>query len=175
VVLMTTDEDWRAPGTPTPPSPVLTDAITRVTSGLDALLAVAPASLSDEDVARLVDFATSCVDRAAGAVTAAVGEADHRRLGDAIGARHTGQWWAQRSLLTRPEANRLTRLGRHLADELYAPVHAALAGGEVHADQAAVIVHAVEAIPTSPDELPDYADAPAVLKARARDHLLVLA
>jgi hypothetical protein len=74
---MTTEEDWRAPGTPTPPSPVLTEAIGRVTSGLDALLAVAPASLSDEDVARLLDFATSCVDRAAGAVTAAVGEADH--------------------------------------------------------------------------------------------------
>jgi len=172
---MTTDEDWRAPGTPTPPSPVLTDAITRVTSGLDALLAVAPASLSDEDVARLLDFATSCVDRAAGAVTAAVGEADHRRLGDAIGARHTGQWWAQRSLLTRPEANRLTRLGRHLADELYAPVHAALAGGEVHADQASVIVHAVEAIPSSPEDLPSHGDAPAVLKARAVEHLLVLA
>jgi len=172
---MTTDEDWRAPGTPAPPSPVLTVAITRVEAAYDALLSISPTTLSDEDLTRLVDATTRLADRSAGAVTAAVGEADHRRLGDAIGARHTGQWWARRSLLTRPEANRLTRLGRHLADELYAPVHAALAGGEVHADQASVIVHAVEAIPTSPDELPDYADAPAVLKARARDHLLVLA
>jgi hypothetical protein len=172
---VTTDEDWRAPGTPAPPSPVLTDAIGRVSSGLDALLAVAPASLSDEDVARLLDFATSCVDRAAGAVTAAVGEADHRRLGDAIGARHTGQWWARRSLLTRPEAHRLTKLGRRLSRELYAPVQAALAAGEVHADQAAVIVNAVEAIPTSSEDLPSYADPPPVLKARAVAHLLVLA
>ena len=172
---MSSEEDWRAPGAPAGPSPVLTAAISQVSSGLDALLAVAPASLSDEDVARLLDFATSCVDRAAGAVTAAVGEADHRRLGDSIGARHTGQWWARRSLLTRPEANRLTRLGRRLADELYAPVRAALAAGGVHVDQAAVIVAAVEAIPSSPEDLPAYAVAPVVLKARAVDHLLVLA
>jgi len=175
VLAMTDLDDWRAPGTATPPSPVLSEAISNATSGLDALLAVAPSSLGDEDVARLLDFATSCVDRASGAVTAAVGEADHRRLGDAIGARHTGQWWAQRSRLTRPEAHRLTKLGRHLTHELYAPVHAALAGGELHADQAGVIVQAVEAIPSSSEDLPSHADAPAVLKARAVEHLLVQA
>ena len=172
---MTTDEQWRAPGVQAPPSPVLADALARLDAAYDALLSIPPGTLSDEDLTRLVDASTRFADRAAGAVTAAVGEADHRRLGDAIGARHTGQWWAQRSLLTRPAANRLAHLGRRLSEELYVPVHAALAGGEVHADQAAVIVDAVDAIPSSPDDLPSHAEAPAVLKARAVDHLLVLA
>ena len=103
--------------------------------------------MGDEDVAKLLDFATTCVDRSTGAVTAAIGEADRRRLGDQIGARHTGQWWARRSLLTRPEANRLTYLGRRLTEDLHAPVHTALAGGGLHVDQAWVIVKAVDAIP----------------------------
>ena len=141
-----TGDEWRAPGVPVPPSPVLAESLGGLDTALDGLAGLAVESLGDDDVARLLDQLTRVAARVAG-LTAAVGEADHRRLGDAIGARHTGQWWARRSLLTRPEANRLTRLGRHLADELYAPVHAALAGGELHADQAAVIVNAVEAIP----------------------------
>ncbi len=170
-----TDEDWRAPGVEAPPSPVLAAAITELDTAYDKLFSISPTSLDDEDLTRLLDAATRLADRSAGAVTAAIGEADRRRLGDAIGARHTGQWWAQRSLLTRPEANRVTLLGRKLTSELYAPVQAVLAGGEIHLDQAAVIVHATEAIPSSPDDLPEHADAPAVLKARAVDHLLVLA
>ena len=41
-------------------------------------------------------------------------EADRRRLGDAIGARHTHQWWAGRSRRTHADAARLTRLGTAL-------------------------------------------------------------
>lgn len=69
---MSIDEGWLAPGTQAPPSPVLTEAINQVSVGLDALLGVAPSSLGDEDVARLLDFATTCVDRSSGAVTAAI-------------------------------------------------------------------------------------------------------
>ena len=162
---MSTDEDWRAPGAPVAPSPVLGEAISRVASAFDGLLAVSPSSLSDDDVARLVDFATTCVDRSAGAVTAAIGEADHRRIGESIGARHTGQWWARRSLLTRSEANRLTHLGRRLSVELYAPVQAELADGGLHVDQAWVIVKAVDAIPSAHRDV----------KPRAVAHLLVAA
>ncbi|WP_246210063.1 HNH endonuclease signature motif containing protein [Nocardioides piscis] len=167
--------EWRAPGVPASPSPVLAEAISRVTHALDELVAVSPTSLSDEDVVRLVDIATTLVDRASGVVAAALGEADHRRLGDAIGARHTAQWWARRSRLTRPEAHRLTRLARRLTDSLHAPVQAALAGGEVHLDQAGVIVAAVDSIPTNPADLPANAEPPAVLKARAIEHLLIAA
>ncbi|MEO5663554.1 MAG: DUF222 domain-containing protein [Nocardioides sp.] len=165
---MTDLDDWRVPGAPVArvaPSPVLSEAISQASAGLDALLAVAPSSLGDEDVARLLDFATTCVDRSTGAVAAAIGEADRRRLGDQIGARHTGQWWARRSLLTRPEANRLTWLGRRLSEEVYSPVHTALGGGGVHVDQAWVIVKAVDAIPAEHQDL----------KPRAVEHLLVAA
>ncbi|HXH78544.1 HNH endonuclease signature motif containing protein [Nocardioides sp.] len=168
-------EEWRAPGVPTPPSPVLSAAIAQLDTAYDALFSLSPTALSDEDLTVLLDAATRLADRGAGAVTAAVGEADRRRLGDSIGARHTGQWWARRSRLTRPEANRLTRLGRLLSDEVYAPVQAGLASGQIHADQASAIVHAVEEIPSSLGELPTTAEAPAVLKGRAIEHLLVLA
>ena len=50
---MTTDEDWRAPGTPAAPSPVLTDAIERLEAAYDALFSIAPTTLSDEDLTRL--------------------------------------------------------------------------------------------------------------------------
>lgn len=175
VVAVTTEEDWRAPGTPIPPSPVLTVALSSIDAAYDELLSISPSTLSDEDLTRLVDFATRLADRSAGAISGAIGEADHRRLGDSIGARHTGQWWARRSLLTQSDANRLTHLGRRLGDDVFAPVQAALAAGCVHADQAAVIVNAVEVIPTEPDALPAHADAPAVLKAHAVHHLLDLA
>ena len=123
-------------------------------------IGVAVESLGDDDVARLLDHATSLAARVAGLTAAAVGEADHRALGDVTGARHTGAWWAQRSRLTRPEAARTARLGRHLADELHRPVRDALTSGTLHAEQAAVIVAAVEAIPARPQDLPSGAPAP---------------
>ena len=64
---MTTDEDWRAPGTTSPSSPVLTAAMQRLTAAYDDLLAISPTTLSDEDLTRLVDFATRLADRGAGA------------------------------------------------------------------------------------------------------------
>ena len=160
---------------PVPPSPVLSAAMARCDAGLDALAAVDVESLSDEDVIRLLDHATRLAARVAGVTAAAVGEAGHRRLGDATGARHTGQWWAHRSRLTRAEAGRAAGLGRRLGADLHRPVRAALVAGSLHAEQAAVIVAAVEAIPSRPEDLPADAEPPAALKARARDHLLALA
>jgi hypothetical protein len=77
--------------------------------------------------------------------------------------------------LTRAEAARAARLGRLLDEELHRPIRDALAAGSLHAEQAAVIVAAVEAIPSRAEDLPADADAPRVLRARARDRLLVLA
>ncbi|KRF00110.1 hypothetical protein ASG88_12020 [Nocardioides sp. Soil777] len=158
-----------------PPLPVLTDALSSVDAGLDALAGVAIESLGDDDVTRLLDHATRLAARVAGLTATAVGEADRRALGDVTGARHTGAWWAQRTRLTRPEAGRTARLGRQLSDDLHRPVRDALTAGTLHAEQAAVIVAAVEAIPSRPQDLPTGAPAPAELKAQARDHLLLLA
>src|SRR5690606_13639406 len=132
-------------------------------------------SLGDDDVVRLLDAGVECQARAAAAVTAAAGEADRRSLKDASGARTTGSWWAHRARLTAASAGRTVALGRLLGDDLHAPVREALAAGLLHADQAGVIVRAVEAIPSRVEELPADAEAPAELKARARDHLLAQA
>ena len=172
---MAAADDWRVPGAPVPPSPVLAAAIAGVEAAVDALAGVGVESLGDDDVVRLLDHVTRLTARVAGVSAAAVGEADHRRLGDVTGARHTGQWWAHRTRLTRAEAGRAARLGRRLGDDLHRPVRDALTAGTLHAEQAAVIVAAVEAIPARAEDLPDTAEAPAVLKARARDHLLALA
>jgi hypothetical protein len=169
------DGDWCAPGAPVSLSPVLTAAMAQADAAVDRLIGVAVESLGDDDVTRLLDHATRLAARVAGLTATAVGEADHRALGDVTGARHTGAWWAHRTRLTRTEAGRTARLGRHLADELHRPVRNALTAGTLHAEQAAVIVAAVEAIPARPQDLPTGAPAPAELKAQARDHLLLLA
>jgi hypothetical protein len=172
---VTAGDDWRAPGAPVPPSPALSAAMARCDAGLDALAAVDAESLSDEDVTRLLDHVTRLAARVAGVTAAAMGEADHRRLGELTGARHTGQWWAHRSRLTRAEAGRVARLGRRLDTDLHRPVRDALTAGSLHVEQAAVIVAALDAIPSRPEDLPPDAEAPTALKARARDHLLGLA
>lgn len=173
--MSTSGDEWRAPGAPVSPSPVLAAAMASVDAEVDRLVGVAVESLGDDDVVRLLDHVTRLAARVAGLTATAVGEADHRALGDVTGARHTGAWWAQRSRLTRPEAARTARLGRHLADELHRPVRDALTSGTLHAEQVAVIVAAVEAIPARPQDLPAGAPAPVELTARARDHLLALA
>ena len=151
---MTAADDWRVPGAPVPPSPVLAAAIAGVEAAVDALAGVGVESLGDDDVVRLLDHVTRLTARVAGVSAAAVGEADHRRLGDVTGARHTGQWWAHRTRLTRAEAGRAARLGRRLGDDLHRPVRDALTAGTLHAEQAAVIVAAVEAIPARAEDLP---------------------
>ena len=172
---MTAADDWRVPGAPVPASPVVAEAMAGVEAALDVLVGVAVESLADQDVVRLLDHATRVAARVAGVTARVVGEADRRSLGDVTGARHTGQWWAHRSRLTRIEAARTARLGRRLGEELHRPVRDALTAGDLHAEQASVIVAAVEAIPSRAEDLPDAAEAPAVLRARARDHLLALA
>ena len=169
------DDEWRAPGTPAPPSRVLTQAVTHGRQALDELLAVAPETLSDADLTRLLDHATASAARLAAVTSAAMAEADHRRLGDEIGARHVGQWWASRSHLTQAETGRQTKLARILATDLNQPIREAMGSGELHAEQAREIAHALAAIPDHIDDLPAFAESPAALKARARDQLLILA
>ncbi|UUZ58399.1 hypothetical protein [Nocardioides sp. B-3] len=82
---MSIDEDWRAPGAPAVPSPILTSVLARLETAYDDVGSIPVTTLTDEDLTRLVDAATRLVDRSTGVVMAAVGEADHRRLGDGWG------------------------------------------------------------------------------------------
>ena len=123
-------------------------------SALDSLTGLSLTGLSDDDVTGLLDAGTAASARTTAVLGRVAAEADRRRLGDATGARNTIAWWARRSRLTRGEAGRLLHLGRALDRDHHAPVSAALAAGGVLADQAGVIVEAVDALPT---DLPDPA------------------
>lgn len=121
-------------------------------------------TLSDDEVARLLDTVTRLRARVDAVVCRVAVEADRRRLGDRDGHRSTTTWWAHRSRLTRGEAGRLLGLGKQLDVPLHEPVAIALAEGRLRTDQAGVIVQAV-------DDLPSGLEDPAV-PAKVRDLLL---
>jgi hypothetical protein len=155
---------WRAPGCDAHADPALTAALGCLDAALTALKELSVGAMSDDDVTRALDASTAAMSRVTAVAARVAAEADRRRLGDVVGARHTALWWAGRSRLTRGEAARLVRLGRALESARHEPVGAALANGLIHTDQAAVIVRAV-------DDLPSDLTDPAV-RERARDVLL---
>jgi hypothetical protein len=136
---------------------------------LDELGDVALGALSDADVVRLLDGATVASSRVAAQQGRVVAEADRRRLGDEVGARHTHQWWAGRSCQTHAEAGRVSRLGLALEREIHAPVSRQLADGVLRVEQAQAIVDAVDALPTQVGSA-IRAQAEATLLDLARQH-----
>ena len=84
------------------------------------------------------------------------------------GATSMANWWSHTAKLTRAEAHRLSRLAGRLG-EVHEPVRAALATGAVLADQAAVIVDAVDALPGDLADPAVVAQAERVLLEHARD------
>ncbi len=142
---------WRVPCIDAGESPLVAELLQRLDGVLGELHEVAQGALSDAEVVRLLDAITTASGRLASLECHTVAEADRRRLGDEIGARHTHQWWAARSRQTHAAAARLTRLGTALASDLHAPVASALAHGTVRLEQARVIVEAVDALPSRVD------------------------
>jgi hypothetical protein len=63
------------------------------------------------------------------------------------GATSTANWWAHATKQTRVSAHRKTKLAAALGSDRFEPVRVALAEGRLQADQAGVIVTAVEALP----------------------------
>jgi hypothetical protein len=94
-------------------------------------------------------------------------EADRLQVGDPVGAGSTAGWWAAATRTTKPEAHRAVALAERLDDDRHAATAEAMVSGDVSLDQASVILHAVEALPT---ELVD-----AELRSRVEDHLVALA
>ncbi len=167
------ENPWHVPGvdagppTRPAPSPRVAAVLGRLGGVLDELVDLAgPAGLLDDtDLVAVLDAATVAAGRVAAAQCRSAAEADARRLGDEVGARHTHHWWADRSRLTRAEAGRLTRLG--LALERHPDLGARLAGGDLRLEQARVISEAVDALPADLDgEV--RARAESVLLGRAR-------
>ena len=158
---------WHAPGAGS--SPLAEALLSRLDTVLGDLAELSTSTLADADVVRLLDAATVAAGRVAALECRAVAEADRRRLGEAIGARHTFQWWSGRSRLTRSEAGRLTRLGVALEREQHADMARQLADGELRAEQARAIVEAVDALPPHVDD-DVRAQAEQALLELARQH-----
>jgi hypothetical protein len=163
---MRTDDEhggWQAPGCQAGTSPAVTAALAALDDALGSLAALPLSTLPDGDVVRLLDGLTAAPARMTSTLGDVAVEADRRRLGDPAGARNTVTWWAARSRLTRGEAGRVLALAHELEDDLHQPVADALRDGRMLADQAGVIVYAVEQLP---------ADLGHDVRVRARDHLL---
>ena len=94
-------------------------------------------------------------------------EADRHQIGDAVGFANTAGWWATTTRMTKKDAHRQVALAAQLDDDAHAPTATAMNAGAVSVDQAAVILNAVEALPT---EL-----VPPALRRDAEKHLVALA
>jgi hypothetical protein len=136
-------------------------ALSAIDAEIDSV-AQAPAwSLSDEETRQALVRATRLAARVAALELRVAAHADRNQVGDGSGATSAAVWWANRTRMTQREAARKMRLARAL--ETQDPVGDALAAGDVLADQAQVIVEAVDALPDTIQ--------PGV-RTQARDHLL---
>ncbi|MEO5853492.1 MAG: DUF222 domain-containing protein [Nocardioides sp.] len=136
---------------------------------LDALADVSLWSMTPQETAPTLLALTRLKARIAELELGVVAHAVTVEVGLAQGATSTSNWWAHQTKMTRPEAHRLTTLACRLGDARQ-PVRAALAAGEVLADQAAVIVEAVDALPADLADAAVVAQAEAVLLEYAAEH-----
>lgn len=90
-------------------------------------------------------------------------------VGQSVGATSAANWLAHESRTTRAAAHRAARLASRL-DEAHPAVDGALADAAINVEQAAVIVDAVDALPTDLVAATTVQEAEAFLLAKARDH-----
>jgi hypothetical protein len=146
------------------------EAMASLRGALDDLGDLRLAAATEGEVVELVDALTEAQSRLMSSLTCTLREADHRRVGDAIGARTTGAWWAHRSRITRGEAGRVLGLAERLDAELHLPVASALSDGWLRVDQADVITRAVDALPADLVDMTIRRRARDVLLEHAREH-----
>ncbi|WP_067433533.1 HNH endonuclease signature motif containing protein [Nocardioides jensenii] len=144
-------------------SDVVSELLKRLDADLGDLSALPLTPLDDDQVSALLQTCTAIGDRLTHATSRVAVEAHHRALGDKVGARHTSNWWAKHSRLTKSDAARRLDLARELDDPFFEPVATALADGQIHADHAHVMVKAIADLPS--DLAPES-------RAKARDILL---
>jgi hypothetical protein len=126
------------------PIPVL---VARMRADLTALADQSTWSMSDEDTRATLPELTQLAAQVAELELRVAAHAEANRLGDDSGATSTAAWWANQTHQTRAEANRKVKLARALDTDQHQPVRRALAAGGLLADQAGVIVQAVDALP----------------------------
>jgi hypothetical protein len=121
-------------------------------------------SMDPEETATALREATRLAARVAELEARVAGHATSLEVGQDVGATSTKDWWAHTTRQTRTDTARKIRLADALTD--HEPTRAALAAGDVVAEQALVIADAVDQLP---------GDLDAGLVERAERHLLELA
>ncbi|UAL31120.1 HNH endonuclease [Nocardioides rotundus] len=153
--------EWHAPGTG---ASARLEALSSGLEGvLDGLAELPLTALSDEQVAGLVHQLTAATGRLTHALARTVADAERRAIHHQSGHRSAAAWYADATRVTLREARRLVKFGLELGYDANAPVADALSSGQIRADQAAVILRAV-------DTLPDTVDTE--VREQARDRLL---
>jgi hypothetical protein len=146
----------------------VTETVAGARAGLRTVADQPVWSMSAEETAEALVAVTRLLAQAAQLQMRLLAHAEEVGVGAATGTTSPAAWLAHATNTTRAAAHRAARLGRGL-DGDHAEVDAALAAGNVTADQASVIVHAVDELPT------DLVDADTVARARrflldAADH-----
>lgn len=95
--------------------------------------------------------------------------AERVQVGQAVGATSAANWFAHTTRTVRPAAHRAAGLAVRL-EAAHAPVDAALADAMINAEQAAVIVDAVDALPADLVDAATREEAEAFLLREAADH-----
>ncbi len=144
-------------------------ALARIEAELGELGDVAAWSMSDDELREALPVLTRLGARLSGTEATVAAEAQTRHVEDESGATSTAVWWARETRMTRAEATRKAKLAQALTTEQHEPVRAAMTGGGLLPDQAAVIVQAVDALPEEIDP-GTRAQAEAFLLAQADDH-----
>ncbi|WP_193610652.1 HNH endonuclease signature motif containing protein [Nocardioides lijunqiniae] len=144
-----------------PPSHPLLVAVARAHAELDIVADQPLWSMTKEEAALALVEETRLNARLASLTFKTAVQAERTEVGAAQGATSAAAWLAHETHMTQRDAAALTKLGKAL--EAHPPVEGALARGDVLADQAKVIVEAVDALPD---------DVGTAIKTQARDHLL---
>ena len=128
----------------------ITVAAAEMHARFDELVEQSTWSMTDTETRSTLCELTRAEARLAELKLRVAAHAETNRVGDESGATSTAAWWAHQTQLTRAAAHCELKLAKLLED--HEPVRAALAEGQVLADQAAVIVDAVDALPEDAEE-----------------------
>ena len=116
---------------------------------LDGVESVSLFGMSAQEAGEAAVELTVALSRLSALRLAALSQADHTDVAATVDATSTAAWLRSRLPVTASAAARDLRLARALDSERHAPTAAALASGVVLPDQAAVVVEAVDALPSS--------------------------
>ena len=155
-----------APSWLAPPDHPVAGAVAGMHAELDLIIDSPASTISGDELAVLLTDLARLQSRLVELTGRVAVAADRAGVADTAGATSTAVWWAHHTRQTRSATHRVMRLAESL-DRGHEPVRVALAEGELLADQARVIVAAVDDLPAD------------LVDARSRDaaeaHLVDLA